>query len=85
MLWIVLPDNENTDYDMYDGAIIKADTKKEAEDIAINKFNTTIQFDDTKQIWTAEPSLSMNMVFMPLYCFRLDNSSAIYSWKPYNK
>ncbi|AKG74357.1 hypothetical protein [Salinicoccus halodurans] len=55
MLWIVLPDNENTDYDMYDGAIIKADIKKEAEDIAINEFNTTLQFDDTKQIWTAEP------------------------------
>ena len=54
MLWIVLPDNEKTDYDMYDGAIIKAGTKKEAEDIAINEFNTTIQFDDTKQIWTAE-------------------------------
>lgn len=51
MLWEVVPDEENSDYDMYCCAIVKADTKEEAESIA----TTLNQLDreTTKQIWEA--------------------------------
>ena len=57
MLWKVIPDDKHTDYDMYDGAIIKADTKEEAERIATKEFNHMSWYwkEDTKQIWTATP------------------------------
>lgn len=50
-LWEVIPDEENSDYDMYSCAIVKADTKEEAESIAtnLNKFDG----ESTKQIWKA--------------------------------
>lgn len=51
MLWEVVPDEENSDYDMYCCAIVKADTKEEAESIA----TTLNQLDGetTNQIWEA--------------------------------
>lgn len=51
MLWKVIPNRENSGYDMYCCAIVKADTKEEAESIAttLNKLDG----ESTKQIWRA--------------------------------
>lgn len=51
MLWKVIPNRENSGYDMYCCAIVKADTKEEAEYIA----TTLNQLDreTTNQIWSA--------------------------------
>lgn len=54
MLWKVTPDY--ADYDMYDEAIIKADSKEEAETIATQEFNCEylgLKVNDSKQVWTA--------------------------------
>lgn len=51
MLWKVVPNRENTSYDMYCCAIVKADTKEEAEDIATTLNN--LDGETTKQVWRA--------------------------------
>lgn len=51
MLWKVTPNRESSGYDMYCCAIVKADTKEEAEDIATTLNN--LDGETTKQIWKA--------------------------------
>ena len=57
MLWEVTPDY--IEYDLYDGAIIIADTKEEAEEIANSELkcelNSWAWKDDKPQSWKAEP------------------------------
>jgi len=51
MLWKVIPDRKNSDYDMYCCAIVKSDTKDEAESFA-TKLNK-LEHETTNQVWTA--------------------------------
>ena len=51
MLWKVVPDREHSSYDMYCCAIVKGDTKEEAEDIATTLNN--LDGETTKQVWKA--------------------------------
>lgn len=56
MLWQVKPNY--VEYDLYDGAIIIADSKEEAERIAgielRNEYNSWAWHNDKPQTWTAE-------------------------------
>lgn len=60
MLWEVIPNRENSGYDMYCCVIVKADTKEEAEDIATTLNN--LDGETTKQIWRAR---ELNLENMP--------------------
>ena len=51
MLWKVIPDSKNSEYDMFCGAIVKADNKDEAESFA-TKLNN-LEWETTNQVWTA--------------------------------
>lgn len=59
MFWEVKP-NYN-EYDLFDGAIIFAESKEEAENIAnnneelINEYNSWAWKNNEPQIWTAKP------------------------------
>lgn len=55
MYWVVIGDEENTDYDMFDGAIVKADSKEEAEKIALMLNNNGNWTAPTNQTWEAKP------------------------------
>lgn len=56
MLWEVKPNY--FEYDLYDGAIIVAETKDEAERIANvelkHEYNSWAWYDDKPQVWTAK-------------------------------
>ena len=51
MLWKVIPDRKNSEYDMFCCAIVKADNKDEAETFA-TKLNN-LEWETTNQVWTA--------------------------------
>ena len=51
ILWEVVPDEENSDYDMYCCAIVKADTKEEAESFATTL--NRLDGETTQQVWEA--------------------------------
>ena len=51
MLWKVIPDSKNSEYDMFCAAIVKADNKDEAESFA-TKLNN-LEWETTNQVWTA--------------------------------